>query len=156
LAQLSACDLVAKRTYPDFVSRADIAERAAKTRQAVDLWVRGDRQKDFPRPVHLVGGGVWLWRDVRNWLQQERIKNVPEDDTDYPSMDDHAVIDNQLTRRDVWAEFAPEIASAAAVDIDFLTSTGVARRKFGGYGFTPTRPTPVARRVQKTILAGAR
>ena len=103
IAKLENCGLVAERTYPEFVSRADIAERASKTRQAVDNWVRGDRQKDFPPPVHFVSGGVWLWRHVRDWLERERIQDVPVDETTYPSLDDHAVIDQQLSHAKQWA-----------------------------------------------------
>jgi predicted DNA-binding transcriptional regulator AlpA len=89
--------LSAERTYPDLVTRADIAVRVQKTRQAVDNWVRGDRQQDFPSPVHLAGGGLWLWRDVSEWLQRERIKDLPDDGgAQYPALADHAAIDSQL------------------------------------------------------------
>lgn len=94
---LADCKLKAQRTYPDLVTRADIAERVGMRRQAVDNWVRGDRQQGFPSPAHLVGGGAWLWRDVSDWLQRERIKGLPDDGgVLYPTLADHAVIDGEL------------------------------------------------------------
>lgn len=62
-ATLSACGLPPKRTYPDLVSRQDIADRLDVSRQAVGNWVRGERHQEypFPAPANLVAGGVWLW-----------------------------------------------------------------------------------------------
>lgn len=103
LQMLEDSGLRAVRTYPDLVTRADIAVRAQKTRQAVDNWVRGDRQQDFPNPVHMVGGGLWLWRDVDEWLQRERIKDLPDNGgVQYPSLMEHALIDSRLATRGLW------------------------------------------------------
>jgi predicted DNA-binding transcriptional regulator AlpA len=141
LGQLSGCGLTAGRTYPDFVTRADIAERADKRRQTVDNWVRGDRQKDFPSPVHLVSGGVWLWRDVRDWLQRERIRDVPDDDVNYPSLDDHTVIDYQLARRGAWPPVMPTIVPAA-VDLGALARLGDELHSFGVFAAHRRRVIP--------------
>ena len=120
IAQLRSCDLQATRTYPDFVTRADIAERSNKRRQAVDNWVRGDRQKDFPGPVHLVGGGIWLWHDVQAWMRRERIQDVPPDDALYPSLSDHAAIDDELRHPGkAWIAMAPKV-SIATVQADIV------------------------------------
>lgn len=96
-AVLSACGLPVARTYPDLVTRQDIADRAEVSRQAVGNWVRGERiQSDpFPTPVNLVGGGAWLWGDVVAWLR----RNDHEiDDIEFPSINDHARIDSALLR----------------------------------------------------------
>ena len=55
-ATLSACGLPPKRTYPDLVSRQDIADRLYVSRQAVGNWVRGERNQShsFPTPVNMV------------------------------------------------------------------------------------------------------
>lgn len=92
---LAACGLRPVRSYPDLVTRQDIAERAQVTRQAVGNWVRGDRMQSdpFPSPANLAGGGVWLWGDVVAWLQRH---DYEIDDIGFPSMDDHARIDCAL------------------------------------------------------------
>lgn len=92
---LSSCGLPPTRSYPDLVTRQDIADRVEVSRQAVGNWVRGERfQSDpFPAPVHLVGGGVWLWGDVVNWLRRN---NYQIDDLPSPSMDEHLRIDAAL------------------------------------------------------------
>jgi len=60
------------RLIEDLVSRADIASRSNATPQAVGLWIRGDRRRDepFPRRFNRVGGGVWLWGEVNEWLRR--------------------------------------------------------------------------------------
>ncbi len=59
------------RIEPDpLVSPSDIAERAAITRQAVSLYVNGERGKGFPTPVACVSGSrpLWKWSEVAVWL----------------------------------------------------------------------------------------
>lgn len=67
------------RVVEDLVGRTEIAERAGVTRQAVGLWVRGERQaiSPFPAPYVLVGGGLWLWGEV---LPALRARGVDVDD----------------------------------------------------------------------------
>ncbi|WP_193046809.1 helix-turn-helix transcriptional regulator [Mycolicibacterium baixiangningiae] len=104
IGTLTACDLRPLRTYPDLVTRGEIADRLGKRRQTVDNWVRGDRQKNFPRPTYLAGGGLWLWGEVQEWLQRERIKDIPEGDgVSFPSMADHALVDAELTHEEGWS-----------------------------------------------------
>ena len=59
------------RIVPDDLVNANaIAERSGKTRQAVRLWTRGERGKDFPPPVTKVGDSpVWSWASVAEWLR---------------------------------------------------------------------------------------
>lgn len=79
------------RVYDDLVARAQIAERAGVTRQAAGMWARGERQTAhaFPEPFVLVGGGLWRWHDVNDWLRQV---GLPHDEVDYPSAADVARI----------------------------------------------------------------
>lgn len=97
-AVLTACGLPPVRSYPDLVTRQDIADRAEVTRQAVGNWVRGERvQSDpFPTPTHLVGGGVWMWGEVVAWLRR---RGHEIDDIEFPTIDDHARIDKVLLGR---------------------------------------------------------
>ena len=55
------------RIEPDpLVSPSDIAERAGITRQAVSLYVNGERGEGFPTPVACVSGSrpLWKWSEV--------------------------------------------------------------------------------------------
>ncbi|USI92886.1 hypothetical protein [Rhodococcus pyridinivorans] len=94
-AVLSACGLPPVRSYPDMVTRQDIADRAEVSRQAVGNWVRGERvQSDpFPTPMNLVGGGVWLWGDIVAWLRR---RGHDIEDMAFPSLADHSRIDAVL------------------------------------------------------------
>lgn len=59
------------RIEPDpFVSASDIAERAEITRQAVSLYVNGERGEGFPTPVACVSSSrpLWKWSEVAVWL----------------------------------------------------------------------------------------
>ena len=60
----------------ELVSVSDIGSRAGVTREAVRLWVAGDRGPGgFPMPRGAVGGGtrgssrVWDWGSVNQWLE---------------------------------------------------------------------------------------
>ena len=59
------------RVVPDDLVNANvIAERSGKTRQAVSLWIRGERGKGFPPPTAKVGESpVWSWKSVAEWLR---------------------------------------------------------------------------------------
>ena len=67
LTHLQTLGLRVQRAVPDLLTRADIADRLGVTRQAVQNWIKGARQEDFPRALNPVNGGVWLWHDVRGW-----------------------------------------------------------------------------------------
>lgn len=100
LVLLDECGLKAARSYPDLCTRGDIAERTGMERQTVDHWIRGQRRKGFPNPVHLAGRGLWLWHDVIDWLIRENVgTSAGEDGVGYPTLPDHAAIDNQLQNR---------------------------------------------------------
>ena len=59
------------RVVPDDLVNANtIAERSGKTRQAVSLWIRGERGTDFPAPITRVGQSpIWSWLTIAKWLQ---------------------------------------------------------------------------------------
>jgi len=92
VATLASYGVRVLRSYPDLVTRSDIAERADVSTQAVGMWIRGERQIDseFPQPAHLVGSGAWLWVDVNAWLTST---GKAGGDMRFPSLADHAAID---------------------------------------------------------------
>lgn len=82
-----------ERTYPDLVDRQDIADRAEVSRQAVGNWVRGERSGalPFPAAINHVGGGIWLWHDVNEWLRARKLTHI--DDVEFPTLAEHTRID---------------------------------------------------------------
>ncbi|NHA68224.1 hypothetical protein [Phycicoccus flavus] len=98
IADLRQRGVRVRRVYEDLVSRAQIAERAQVTRQAVGLWVRAERQteRSFPEPYVLAGGGLWRWDEVNSWL---RDANLPHDDVKYLNASETALINVWLTAR---------------------------------------------------------
>lgn len=95
LQTLRANDVHVQRVYEDIVSRSQIADRLGITRQAVGLWIRGQRQaaRLFPEPHVLGGGGLWLWADVHEWL---RVGGLDHDEVSYPSAMDIACLNTLL------------------------------------------------------------
>lgn len=96
-----------ERTQPDLVNRRMIAERAGCTRQAISLWVKGQRHQHdpFPIPASLIPAETWLWGDVNDWLA----RNSYPHDSDHTSLtlEDHARLDAYLvTKRDEYRELA--------------------------------------------------
>ena len=78
-ATLSACGLPPKRTYPDLVSRQDIADRLDVSRQAVGNWVRGERHQEypFPAPANLVAGGFVAQGVILTMSGTRRCRTTP-------------------------------------------------------------------------------
>ncbi|QYC54603.1 helix-turn-helix DNA binding domain protein [Gordonia phage Agueybana] len=89
---LDESGITVMRSYPDLVTRSDIAERLERSRQCVGLWIRGERMEanPFPSPASEVAGGVWLWRDVVDWARKS---GIDTEGVEYPSLADHARID---------------------------------------------------------------
>jgi hypothetical protein len=59
------------RVEPDYlVSLSEIAERSGLTRAAISNYARGERGKEFPRPVARVTteSPLWDWTDIAAWL----------------------------------------------------------------------------------------
>lgn len=73
------------RLVDDLVTRGQIAERAGVTRQAVGLWIRGERRTDlpFPKPFVLTGGGLWLWGEVAEVLTARG--DIEAEGVEYPT-----------------------------------------------------------------------
>ncbi len=70
VAKLSGLGVGVSRLLEDFVTRQDIAERASVSREAVADWVRqAEELPAFPDVYNIVGGGIWLWADVNEWLE---------------------------------------------------------------------------------------
>jgi hypothetical protein len=74
IEQLESASIGARlvRVEPDdMVTMAEIARRAGKSREAVRLWVEGERGPgNFPVPQAGLTGTtrLWSWRDVLKWL----------------------------------------------------------------------------------------
>lgn len=66
-------DALVLRVGPDdLVNASEIANRSAVSREAVRLWIQGERGSgDFPPPIARVGqSSVWSWLDISEWLYQ--------------------------------------------------------------------------------------
>lgn len=83
----------------DFVTRGDIAERARVSRQAVGLWVRGERQAQTPFPLMYsdVAGGIWLFGEVDGWLRKN-LSSYDGPDVCFPTRAEHVALAELLLR----------------------------------------------------------
>ena len=113
VARLSALGAPVERTQPDLVDRRLIAQRAGCTRQAVALWVNGQRHQGdpFPLPFNLTLGQTWLWGEVKAWLLRRGI-DVAET-AEIPTMHDHMRVDSHIAHRR--AEYRAVAAGARGV-----------------------------------------
>ncbi|MFD4293299.1 hypothetical protein ACFWPA_00365 [Rhodococcus sp. NPDC058505] len=99
VVRLSELGVDVERTQPDLVDRRLIARRAGCTRQAVALWVNGQRHQGdpFPLPFNLTLGQTWLWGEVQAWLAR---RGIAVDDTiAIPTMRDHMRVDSHIAHR---------------------------------------------------------
>ncbi|EME22064.1 hypothetical protein [Rhodococcus triatomae] len=96
VARLSGAGVHVERTQPELVDRRLVADRAGCTRQAVALWVNGQRHQDdpFPSPFNLTLGQSWLWGEVQAWLVRRGIDI--EDTAAIPTMRDHMRVDSHI------------------------------------------------------------
>ncbi|MBB5852613.1 helix-turn-helix transcriptional regulator [Amycolatopsis umgeniensis] len=67
------------RCCEDLMSLSDIADRSDVAEDTVREWmVEGaEAGSPFPKPYYLVGGGVWLWSEVNDWLREVGKKSSP-------------------------------------------------------------------------------
>lgn len=104
------------RLVDDLVTRGQIAERAGVTRQAVGLWVRGERHSEdaFPAPFVPTGGGLWLWGEVVDALAARGI--VLDEGVEYPTRRDAQIVGGMLAAHEATStgSFAASIWLAAA------------------------------------------
>ena len=57
----------------DLVSVTELAERSGRSVNTIQSWRR--RHADFPSPnVELAAGPIWLWSDVRTWIEQRTLR----------------------------------------------------------------------------------
>lgn len=96
VSRLSELGVDVERTQPDLVDRRLIAQRAGCTRQAVALWVNGQRHQGdpFPLPFNLTLGQTWLWGEVQAWLLRRGID--VEETAAIPTMRDHMRVDSHI------------------------------------------------------------
>jgi len=62
------------RVEPDhLVSLSEIAERANLSRQAISLYIKGERSSGFPTPAAKVTSKhpLWDWHEVASWLHEK-------------------------------------------------------------------------------------
>ncbi|MEU7783647.1 hypothetical protein [Amycolatopsis sp. NPDC049159] len=63
-------DIHVMRCCEDLMTLADVADRVEVAEDVVSQWMREETEHPFPKPYHLVGGGVWLWSEVSEWLRE--------------------------------------------------------------------------------------
>ncbi len=109
-------DLRLIRLDPDLVGVADIADRAARSRQNVQQWIDGDRQAGapFPGPEGTVGRSlVWRWAEVNEWL-----RTIGRDDGELrPTRQEALFVDLMLFQwQQMQAQGQPMLKFVAAAD----------------------------------------
>jgi predicted DNA-binding transcriptional regulator AlpA len=83
------------RLDPELVGISDIAQRIGHSRQNVQQWVNGERNRSrpFPAPEGCAGRSlVWRWADVNEWLRPLGVS----DEAVRPSREEAARIDVML------------------------------------------------------------
>ncbi len=79
--------VVANVAPEDLVTESEIAKRLQIGRQAVSLWIKGERRKikPFPKPIMKLSdkSPFWKWREVIEWLyesnyikEKEQVENA--------------------------------------------------------------------------------
>jgi len=80
-AAIMTAGLKVERVEPDhLVSLSEIAERGGLSRQAIHLYVKGDRGHGFPHPVAKVTSKhpLWDWCEVADWLCHKNLLGIEE------------------------------------------------------------------------------
>ncbi len=59
----------------DWVTESEVAKRLDLKRQAVSLWIKGERRKSFPKPVMKLAdkSPLWKWREIAEWLYKNKL-----------------------------------------------------------------------------------
>lgn len=69
--------VVANVAPEDLVTETEVAKRLHVKRQAVSLWIKGERRasKNFPKPIMKLSNRspLWKWREVVEWLFHHNI-----------------------------------------------------------------------------------
>ncbi|MBY0284982.1 MAG: hypothetical protein K2W81_13610 [Sphingomonas sp.] len=119
------------RIEPDsLVSASDIAERAEVSRQAVSLYVNGERGEGFPTPVACVSGlrPLWKWSEVAAWLHAagKIDHSIVEMAQLLDRLNAEAHSDNRPARAEV---LAPVVVESEYVTTEFYTRRKIDRPK---------------------------
>lgn len=68
----------------DLVTESEVAKRLHVARQAVSLWIKGERRKDkpFPKPIMKLShkSPFWKWREIVEWLFDNKLININAED----------------------------------------------------------------------------
>lgn len=82
IEQVESVGLEVERVEPDdYVYATEIAERMGRTRQSVDMLIRGERGSgDFPRPVSHAGerNPLWRWSEVAAWFADYEKRTIDD------------------------------------------------------------------------------
>ncbi|WP_139057891.1 helix-turn-helix transcriptional regulator [Tsukamurella pseudospumae] len=124
IAMLRRLGVHPEHTVLDVVSPAEIARRAGVTRQAVSSWVRAG---EFPRPYLTGDRGLWLWGEVKPWLNARG--HALGDEVSYPNREDHTILDYHLL--DPTTQSAATALSAAVI----VAAPDIDDTAFGAGGF---------------------
>src|SRR3990167_1865884 len=59
----------------NWVTESEVAKRLEIKRQAVSLWVKGERRKAFPKPVMKLAdkSPLWKWHEITEWLYRNKL-----------------------------------------------------------------------------------
>lgn len=85
--QSSTIDAEVASVAPDnLVTESEIAKRLKKSRQAVSLWIKGERRQFFPHPIMRLTekSPLWSWSEVVTWFYENKI------------IDDQKIVKNAL------------------------------------------------------------
>lgn len=79
----ASIDAVVTNVAPEnLVTESEVAKRLNIKRQAVSLWIKGQRRKSspFPKPFMNLSkkSPLWKWHEIVKWLYQNRIINQEE------------------------------------------------------------------------------
>jgi hypothetical protein len=161
-----------KRIEPDpLVSSSDIAERAGITRQAVSLYVRGERGEGFPAPIACVTSSrpLWCWREVAEWLHADgrlpdealdlaKAIDLANGELDRTSPEPARVLDGNVLIDVLFEREDTILADASATMADWLkppaelprlrtVSAGVLAAREGGFKLRQSAAAPRPRAV---------
>lgn len=143
------------RIEPDpLVSASDIAERAQITRQAVSLYVSGERGEGFPTPVACISGSrpLWKWSEVAAWLHAagKMDQSVVEIAQLFDRLNDKVHSGDRSA--------GAEVLAVAVVQSEYVTAEFYTRRKIEKPKLRAEQPRGPARHRQgfdlrRTLLA---
>jgi predicted DNA-binding transcriptional regulator AlpA len=104
ITEVESTGLRVERVEPgDFVTAAEIARRAGRTRESIRQLIRGERGPgSFPPPVSDITtrSPVWRWSDVAAWLVDQKILHTEESERALVTASVNAYLDWRRFARD--------------------------------------------------------